>query len=149
MSATLNSTILNKAAINTNSGGLISINAVIFIPLGYYGKAAKINTITADIAFDFDIDGASSRHAAKADLEFGFESSFAASRLKVAQPEAMAIAFDMLGDANKRGIIEASMAIDLTVTDKMQFAHLHRAQQKRVMIMQAEVRSSTIEREQQ
>jgi|GEM_PF-3753193 len=147
MGGSVNSRILNKAALNTAGHSIVAIHAVLQMNLQIYTSSGTRRPVVSDLDVGFNIDGASGRHAALAYLDFDFEGGFAASRLKVAEPEIFSMSLDMAGEAHQRGVIQADMAIDLELADKMQFAHITKAPPARVMIVEAEVRSSTLDRE--
>jgi len=147
MAGGINSYTLGKAAINAGSGRIIPVSAVVRMDLKLVPICSRRTSLTPDFDVSFNIDGASGRHAAFADLGFGFESTAIASRMKAAKPQDMTISFDMACGANQRGVIGANLPIDFGIKGEMQFAHLHRAPHGRVMMIEAEVRSSTLPRE--
>jgi len=148
MTGTVNSRILNKTTLNASGHSIVAINAILQMNLPIYTSFGTRHPVAANMNIDFGIDGGSGRHAAFADLNFGFDSAFAASRRSVAEPEGMELGVDITGEAYQRGVLQANISMGFDMMDKMRFAHLRRAPHGRTMIVEAEVRSSPIAKEQ-
>jgi len=146
MSGEVNSVALGKTSINAGHQLALLAGSVSFIVYGT-AHASKTVSISADMSFGFDIDGGLMRHASIANLEWGFEATGVASRLKPAEVEAMTLLIEATGAAQQRMTGKANIPIELRLEDKMQFSHLHRAPEPRVMVVEAEVRSSIMPRE--
>jgi len=146
MTGSINSRSLGKSTINSGRN-LVPVVCFFNVQNTRASDASIRNSATANLSFDFDIDGGSGRHGARADLKLGFNHAVAASRLKAMRPNIISLPFHLSGDPTQRVVVGADMTVDLMIEDKMQFAHLRRAPHGRVMIVEAEVRSSTLPRE--
>jgi len=148
MAGAINSRALGKAAINAAGSGVVAISAALYVSMPVSAKVGKRAPLAADIPFDFDIGGASNRQSATADLNIEFDSIFAASRMKSAIPQALSMSFDIAGKANQRVSGRAGMIVNLETSSKMQFAHLRQAPRARVVSVEVDIRSSTLDKEQ-
>jgi len=153
MAGAVNSDSLGKKTINAGGSVTVAAAAALAMEVTHAAFAIKREIIEAEISFGFDIDGGSDRRVARATLAPVFSSMVYVSRLNTAKVQEITLPFNMMNAANQRMVATTmaaapKIATDMRQTSTMQFAHLNQAPHGRVMLVEADMRTSTLDKEQ-